>query len=175
MAADPLLRFRPEFPILEKTTYLISSDRGLSCVDFENALEVVHSDDQTPHRSTLLRAHERGIRHDVDALSLQDAANAVGNLGIVALQETLAALYQVNVQVPAGVTPGSVVPLVITATNTQTGVAAQSNSVTIAQNTWFPQSLALLNNGVPETAAEIARDNRCEMAGEAKHFGQRFR
>lgn len=40
MAADPLLRFRPEFPILEKTTYLISSDRGLSCVDFENALEV---------------------------------------------------------------------------------------------------------------------------------------
>jgi hypothetical protein len=35
------------------------------------------------------------------------------------------------------------------------------NSVTIAQNTRFPQSLALLNNGVPETAGEIARDNRC--------------
>ncbi|HEY3170686.1 MAG TPA: aminotransferase class V-fold PLP-dependent enzyme, partial [Thermoanaerobaculia bacterium] len=28
MAADPLLRFRPEFPILEKTTYLISNSLG---------------------------------------------------------------------------------------------------------------------------------------------------
>jgi kynureninase len=28
MTADPLLRFRPEFPILEKTTYLISNSLG---------------------------------------------------------------------------------------------------------------------------------------------------
>jgi kynureninase len=28
MAADPLLRFRPEFPMLEKTTYLISNSLG---------------------------------------------------------------------------------------------------------------------------------------------------
>src|SRR6185295_15224349 len=27
-SADPLLRFRPEFPILEKTTYLISNSLG---------------------------------------------------------------------------------------------------------------------------------------------------
>jgi len=28
MTADPLLRFRPEFPILEKATYLISNSLG---------------------------------------------------------------------------------------------------------------------------------------------------
>jgi kynureninase len=28
MSPDPLLRFRPEFPILEKTTYLISNSLG---------------------------------------------------------------------------------------------------------------------------------------------------
>jgi kynureninase len=28
MAPDPLLRFRPEFPILETTTYLISNSLG---------------------------------------------------------------------------------------------------------------------------------------------------
>jgi hypothetical protein len=28
MNDDPLLRFRPEFPILERTTYLISSSLG---------------------------------------------------------------------------------------------------------------------------------------------------
>jgi uncharacterized protein (TIGR03437 family) len=44
----------------------------------------------------------------------------------------LAALYQVNVQVPSGVTPGSAVPIVITATDPVTGITAQSNSVTIA-------------------------------------------
>jgi kynureninase len=28
MSPEPLLRFRPEFPILEKTTYLISNSLG---------------------------------------------------------------------------------------------------------------------------------------------------
>ena len=28
MISDPLLRFRPEFPILEETTYLISNSLG---------------------------------------------------------------------------------------------------------------------------------------------------
>jgi uncharacterized protein (TIGR03437 family) len=48
------------------------------------------------------------------------------------LTPTLVGLYQANVQVPAGATPGSAVPLVITATDSQTGATAQSNSVTIA-------------------------------------------
>jgi uncharacterized protein (TIGR03437 family) len=47
------------------------------------------------------------------------------------LTATLAALYQVNVQVPAGVTAGSAVPVVITAVDARTGVAAQSNPVMI--------------------------------------------
>ncbi len=47
------------------------------------------------------------------------------------LTPTLSALYQVNVQVPAGVTPGAAVPLVITATDPATGATAISNKVTI--------------------------------------------
>jgi uncharacterized protein (TIGR03437 family) len=47
------------------------------------------------------------------------------------LTATLAALYQVNVQVPSGVTPGSAVPVVITATDPPTGETALSNTVTI--------------------------------------------
>ncbi len=47
------------------------------------------------------------------------------------LTPTLAALYQVNVQVPAGVTAGSAVPVAITAADPQTGITAQSNPVTI--------------------------------------------
>ncbi len=42
-----------------------------------------------------------------------------------------AGLYQINVQVPAGVTTGASVPVVITATDAATQVKAQSNSVTI--------------------------------------------
>ncbi len=47
------------------------------------------------------------------------------------LTPTLAGLYQVNVQLPQGVTPGSAVPVVVTATNQDTGATAQSNTVTI--------------------------------------------
>ncbi|HEY3825480.1 MAG TPA: hypothetical protein VGL82_13030, partial [Bryobacteraceae bacterium] len=47
------------------------------------------------------------------------------------LTATLAALYQVDIQVPEGVTPGSAVPVVITATDPTTNAIAQSNPVTI--------------------------------------------
>ncbi len=48
------------------------------------------------------------------------------------LTPTLVGLYQVNIQIPAGVTPGTAVTVVINATDLQTGATAQSNSVTIA-------------------------------------------
>jgi len=44
----------------------------------------------------------------------------------------LVGLYQINIQVPDGVTPGDAVPVVITATDSATGATASSNSVTIA-------------------------------------------
>jgi uncharacterized protein (TIGR03437 family) len=47
------------------------------------------------------------------------------------LTPTLVALYQVNVQVPAGTPTGDAVPLVITVTNPD-GITAQSNTVTVA-------------------------------------------
>ncbi len=47
------------------------------------------------------------------------------------LTPTLVALYQVNVQVPAGVPTGNAIPLVITATGAD-GSSAQSNTVTVA-------------------------------------------
>jgi uncharacterized protein (TIGR03437 family) len=47
------------------------------------------------------------------------------------LTPTLAALYQVNVQVPPGAPTGSAVPLVITATDKKSGTVAQSNTVMI--------------------------------------------
>ncbi len=40
-------------------------------------------------------------------------------------------LYQVNVQIPAGVAAGNNIPLVLTATDSKTGITAQSNSVSI--------------------------------------------
>jgi len=48
------------------------------------------------------------------------------------LTATLAALYQVNIQVPVGVTPGNAVPVVITSTDPATKTTATSNTVTIA-------------------------------------------
>ena len=48
------------------------------------------------------------------------------------LTPTLAALYQVNVQVPAGTQTGNSVPLVITATSPVTSTTTQSNTVSIA-------------------------------------------
>jgi uncharacterized protein (TIGR03437 family) len=47
------------------------------------------------------------------------------------LTPMLVALYQMNVQVPAGVPTGNAVPLVTTATGAN-GSSAQSNTVTIA-------------------------------------------
>ncbi len=41
-------------------------------------------------------------------------------------------LYQVNVQVPAGVSPGGNIPLVVTATDPLTGASVSSNSVSVA-------------------------------------------
>ena len=48
------------------------------------------------------------------------------------LTPTFAGLYQVIIQVPAGVPTGGTISLLIVATDPQTGVSAQSNSVAIA-------------------------------------------
>jgi kynureninase len=101
-SSDPLLRFRPEFPILEKTTYLaLAEERGWRCstprdparrggtaaVDFESALEVsreLNSRDvvvdyrpgvgiqMSPHFST----EDREIDHAIEAIDEIRAAGA---------------------------------------------------------------------------------------------------
>jgi uncharacterized protein (TIGR03437 family) len=48
------------------------------------------------------------------------------------LTPTLVALYQVNVPVPANAPAGDAVPLTVSVTDPQTGVTAQSNTVTVA-------------------------------------------
>jgi uncharacterized protein (TIGR03437 family) len=48
------------------------------------------------------------------------------------LSPTLVALYQINLQVPAGVPTGDAVPLVLTVTDPATGTGYSSNTVTIA-------------------------------------------
>jgi uncharacterized protein (TIGR03437 family) len=71
-------------------------------------------------------------------LVFQNTATVTATVGGVSAQvlfsgltATLAALYQVDVQVPQGITPGSAVPVVITETDTTTGATASSNPVTI--------------------------------------------
>jgi uncharacterized protein (TIGR03437 family) len=75
---------------------------------------------------------------DGNSLVFQNTATVTATVGGVSAQvlfsgltATLAALYQVDVQVPQGVTPGSAVPVVITETDTTTGATASSNPVTI--------------------------------------------
>jgi uncharacterized protein (TIGR03437 family) len=48
------------------------------------------------------------------------------------LTPTLVALYQVNVQVPAGAAVGGAVPLFVTVTDPSTGAVTTSNTVTVA-------------------------------------------
>jgi uncharacterized protein (TIGR03437 family) len=69
----------------------------------------------------------------------QTTANVSATIGGVnvpvlfsGLTPSLVALYQVNVQVPAGVPTGSAVPLVLTVTDPATGQSVQSNTVTVA-------------------------------------------
>jgi uncharacterized protein (TIGR03437 family) len=48
------------------------------------------------------------------------------------LTSSFAALYQVNLQVPAGVSAGNEIPLVLSVSDPQTGFVSRSNGVTVA-------------------------------------------
>src|SRR6185437_3030311 len=72
------------------------------------------------------------IYHTTSNVSVTIGGVAVPSTQFSGLTPTLTALYQVNVQMPSGVTPGSAVPIVVTATDPGTGASAASNTVTIA-------------------------------------------
>jgi uncharacterized protein (TIGR03437 family) len=69
----------------------------------------------------------------------QTTANITATIGGIPAEVTFAGLapgfvglYQVNVQVPSGISNGGNITLVLIATDLQTGITAPSNSVTIA-------------------------------------------
>jgi uncharacterized protein (TIGR03437 family) len=70
--------------------------------------------------------------YHTDASVVATIGNLTAPVSFSGLTPSLVGLYQVNVQVPQGVAAGNSVPVVITATDPQTGEAATSNTVTIA-------------------------------------------
>jgi uncharacterized protein (TIGR03437 family) len=72
------------------------------------------------------------IYHTTSKVAVTIGGVSATTVQFAGLTPTLTALYQVNVQMPDGVTPGSAVPVVVTAADSTTGVTAVSNTVTIA-------------------------------------------
>jgi uncharacterized protein (TIGR03437 family) len=72
------------------------------------------------------------IYHTQSNVSVTIGGAPVAATQFSGLTPTLTALYQVNVQMPSEITPGSAVPVVVTATDSATGITASSNTVTIA-------------------------------------------
>src|SRR6266852_596749 len=61
-------------------------------ITFHHLLDVADSDDEALDRAALLRSHKRDACHDVHALALQNAADALGDLWVIAPQQPLAPL-----------------------------------------------------------------------------------
>ncbi len=72
------------------------------------------------------------IYHTTSNIAVTIGGVSASAVQFAGLTPTLTALYQVNVQMPAGVTPGDAVPVSVTATDPATGATATSNVVTIA-------------------------------------------
>jgi uncharacterized protein (TIGR03437 family) len=72
------------------------------------------------------------IFHTTSNIAVTIGGVSAPTVQFAGLTPTLTALYQVNVQMPSGVTPGSAVPVLVTATDPATGATAASNAVTIA-------------------------------------------